>query len=353
MELDEIIALTIFGGLIANAIILEFVKEFLGVKEDLINTFTSKGAFIVYGTILFLIFFYFNYKANKWIIKKNEERRVRKEQLKKDIREARELLSLDVNYLDSDELKEHLEKLGEILGKIESDKGNVELKQRIEQSINEIGTEIPIVIRKEKVDKLRQEEYEHKESIKELEEMERQKLLDIRNLEETSLRKLNAQDNPVFIESDLTQKEKALLMKYRYKRAYEYCLDKQVFVYVLVKPTMRHSITHTFLVWSAKRMLNKLNGVTDVLDWDTRETDITFKYNKKEFALEVETGTLLKKKSQLRNKIDYLNSKYKERWMIIVSKKNLVSKYNQFGRVASRSEVPKKLKKLLKSASPS
>ena len=137
-------------------------------------------------------------------------------------------------------------------------------------------------------------------------------------------------------------------MKHDYKRAYEYCLDKQDFIHILVKPAMKHSVAHTFLVWSAMKMLTKINGISNVLDWDTRESDITFRYNNKKFALEIETGTLLKKKIQLRAKVDYLNEKYKDNWMIIVSKKNLVPKYSQFGRVSSRSDVPKKLKKMLK-----
>ena len=93
-----------------------------------------------------------------------------------------------------------------------------------------------------------------------------------------------------------------------------------------------------------------MKGVYNVFDWDTREADVCFKYFKKDLAVEIETGTLLSKKVQLRNKIDYLQSKYKDRWIILVSKKSIASKYSKFGNVTTRVDAPKKLKKLLKSA---
>jgi hypothetical protein len=127
-------------------------------------------------------------------------------------------------------------------------------------------------------------------------------------------------------------------------------VEKQKYLSVLIKPTMHHSKTHTFLVWSVKNLLRKTKGISNILDYDTREADINFRYNREVFALEIETGTLLSKKHQLRAKVDYLNERYSDRWMFVVSNKNLLSKYRKFGVVSSRSELPRKLKKLLKSA---
>ncbi len=350
METDEIIIFVITGIFIVSSIATQVTNDFNKIRLDIISLLSSKSAFIFYAIIFLLIIIYLNYKFHYWFIKKREKIKAKRKSVLENIKETKELLNKETEYVDSDKLKNYIKILKAKLEVIENSKKDHWLVDKIFNKINEIELKLPMIIKKEKVREIRIERDNLKDSIRELEEQEKRKLLDIRNLEDTSLRKLNADENPVFIEEDLTEKEKALLLKYNYKRAYEYCLDKQEFIHVLVKPTMKHSVTHTFLVWSAMKMLNKISGVRDVLDWDTKEADIIFKYNSKKFALEIETGTLLKKKSQLREKIDYLNSKYKDCWMIIVSKKNLVPKYSKFGKVSSRSEVPKKLKKLLKLA---
>ena len=71
------------------------------------------------------------------------------------------------------------------------------------------------------------------------------------------------------------------------------------------------------------------------------------KIEDKIFAIEVETGTLLRKKKQLKEKIKYLNSKYGNRWFIVVSKRELTKEYRKYGSCIQRNGVCKKVDNLL------
>lgn len=336
----------------------DFVEAFYSIKilcfvlhKDALAAYNSFPLLFLYWRFdfaLFVIFLpllvYFNYRLIRAFVMWQERMKIKKESLKaekKDLSQKKEeikkLIASPVLNLSSHDLNELKNKLK----LVECHKSFLDLKNDISGKIKEIELELPLVKRQEKMEDLRLKEELAKERVEQMEKAIKEKELQLRNFEETSLRKLNATETPVYVEEDLTEKEKALLLKYDYKRAYEYCVCEQDYVRVLVKPPLRHSVTHTFLVWSVMKLLNKIDRITNVADWDTVEADVIFKYLKKQFALEVETGTLLKKKVQLRRKIEYLQSKYKDSWMIIVSKKSIASKYRQFGLVATRSEVPK------------
>lgn len=64
--------------------------------------------------------------------------------------------------------------------------------------------------------------------------------------------------------------------------------------------------------------------------------------------MEIETGNLLQKRKQCSDKVKALNKKYKDRWMFIVSNKNLVTKYKKLGLATHRKGVKKNLEKMLK-----
>lgn len=298
--------------------------------------------FVIITLFLILI----SFKIINWIAQRKfnkllaEEKRELEEKLRKNEMEEIEKIGSTPTYgLNSKELREIRTQLERKL----KDSWDLDVRDQIFSYMRKLSNEIETTERNEKL-----EYFENRlaESKLKLEENERKN----REYEETSLKKLNASNTPVFLEEDLTEKDKTLLLKHGYKRAYEFCVFEQENVHVFVKPTMKHSVTHTFLVWSAVKMISKINGTSNVYDWDTREADVSFKYHDKYFAVEIETGTLLSKRVQLRRKIDYLNSRYKNRWMIIVSKKSLLSKYRKFGFTSCRSEFPDKMKKLLKSA---
>jgi len=99
-------------------------------------------------------------------------------------------------------------------------------------------------------------------------------------------------------------------------------------------------------VWSVMRLLQNLN-VEDIKIHDTRDADITFSFKGKNYAVEIETGNLLKKKKQMEEKIKYLNKHYPKRWFFVVSNRNFLPKYRKYANATERKGVAKFLEKML------
>ncbi|MBU1103466.1 MAG: hypothetical protein KJ600_02840 [Nanoarchaeota archaeon] len=192
-------------------------------------------------------------------------------------------------------------------------------------------------------DKRRSIEYE----INEL-RLEREKMRRTDNQQRAYLKdRLDLEENKVFDKSELSEEKIKILLEEDYKQVNEYCVAKKEIITVLIRPTLNHSIAHTFLVWSVRRLLEEYTMIEDILEHETRDADLTFEVNGKDFAIEIETGTLLRKKKQLEEKIKFLNERYEDRWMIVVSKRDLVKKYKKFGLCTQRKWVSENLEKML------
>jgi len=161
---------------------------------------------------------------------------------------------------------------------------------------------------------------------------------------------LGTWENNVFIKSKLSKNQIKALEKTGFKQTNEYSVKENKFIRVLVKPDSNHSKTHAFLVWDTIRLLKTIEGIRNIQEHETIDADITFNFNNKKYALEIETGSLLGKKEQTQNKLVELNKKYKKRWMFIVSNKILLPKYKKLGFATQRKQVSENLKKLLKIA---
>jgi len=101
----------------------------------------------------------------------------------------------------------------------------------------------------------------------------------------------------------------------------------------------------------SKKVIRRPN-ITSIITHDTRDADITFKYDNKLYAIEIETGNLLKKQQRLEEKVAYLNRKYGRRWFFIVSNRNLQAKYKKYGLTTQRTRVYKILEKMLENKHP-
>ena len=155
-------------------------------------------------------------------------------------------------------------------------------------------------------------------------------------------------ENIVFIKSRLSEKQIKALEKKGYKQTNEYSVKENRFIRVLVKPDSNHSRTHAFLVWDTIRLLKDFKGVKNIQEHETIDADITFNFNNKRYALEIERGDLLRKKKQAQEKVDWLTKKYRKRWMFIVSNKNYLQRYSEWGFSTQRKQVSENLKILLK-----
>ena len=159
--------------------------------------------------------------------------------------------------------------------------------------------------------------------------------------------RLDLEENRVFDKTELNEAKIKILLEEGYKQVNEYCVAKKKVITVLIKPILNHSVAHTFLVWSTRRLLEEYAMIEDILEHETRDADLTFEVDGKDFAIEIETGTLLRKKEQFGKKIRRLNEKYGDGWMVVVSKRDLIKKYNKFGLCTQRKWVSENLEKLL------
>ena len=189
---------------------------------------------------------------------------------------------------------------------------------------------------------------------REFEEAKRQKEMDTEREHDRIERELKIYEHNVYIKKDLTKKQIEILKENGYKQINEYCVFERKFITILIKTNsfMSHSSTHEFLVWSAKRLLERIEGIYKIEEHLTKNADITFKYKNKRYALEIELGSLLRKKKQSQTKIKYLDENFKNKWMFIVSNKNLLQDYKKLGFATPRNRVYENLQKLLKNAHP-
>lgn len=153
--------------------------------------------------------------------------------------------------------------------------------------------------------------------------------------------------NDVFIKSKLSKNQIKGLWRKGFKEVNEYSVKENRFIRVLVKPDSNHSKTHAFLVWDTMRLLKDFKGIKNIQEHLSVDADITFNFNNKRYALEVERGDLIRKRKQAQEKLEWLNRKYRKRWMFIVSNKNLLSKYQKLGFATQRKQVSENLRKLL------
>lgn len=226
-----------------------------------------------------------------------------------------------------------------------------ELKKRLAKAIELLET-----ARKERFEKKISEEVEKKTQEKEILTRENEELEEENRIkssrDEANLGTvrylLRAYEIPVFKKEKLNRNQIKALEEDGFEQVNEYSLVEQKFIRVLIKRRANQSPTHTFLVWDAMRLLKKIKGASNIWEHETVDADVTFKFNNRKYALEIEKGTLLGKKKQTQDKIDYMNKKYRKRWMFIVSNKNLLSKYKKLGFTTTRKRVSEDLDILLK-----
>ncbi|MDP1696086.1 MAG: hypothetical protein Q8L29_04185 [archaeon] len=199
-----------------------------------------------------------------------------------------------------------------------------------------------------KIAEYEQEEYLRKREIEELDKRIYLKQLAEEDKKREMLNRLKAYEHPVFKRDNLSEKQVVALLEHGYSKVNEYDIIEKKLMTFLVDPSSNHSKTHTFLVWNVVELLKRTGEVDKIREHESVDADITFKYKSKMYALEIETGTLLGKKKQTQEKVDFLNMKYPNRWFFVVSNKTLLPKYSKLGPSTQRNGVLEKLQKMLK-----
>lgn len=328
MKFEEIFLLAVGGGIFLKFVILDNAQVILKSIMYLVIS-------IALISIIPLTIYFHNKHLKK--VKETEEYRVK---LNKKEEAVKKLLKRDLEYIDSRQLKEFIKQLED------SSPPNY-YKNRVNEKLEKARIKLKEVKQEEKLFEIRKKQFEREARIKELDQEILEKERKLRLDKVSILEHLEAESHPVFLMEDLTKKEIKALQEDGYKKVNEYDPLLQENANFLHKKVLNHSPTHTILVERVKEMLLQYLDYNEVSVRDTKEADIIFKINGKKYAFEIETGSLLSKKDQLRDKLEYLNRRYKKNWYFIVSNKHLLSKYRKYGKSTPRSGVKRIIEKLM------
>jgi hypothetical protein len=113
------------------------------------------------------------------------------------------------------------------------------------------------------------------------------------------------------------------------------------------KPFFHESPRHAISVFEIAEDLKGYPRVK-VKQYLSRSPDIVFEANKQKWAIEVETGTILKRnKNQIYGKIANLKFYYGRNWFFVVTDRNLVKSYKRFGKTYTKRNVLRKIMKIM------
>lgn len=322
-------------------IILSFIYR-------IIHPHTVSIFFIIHGLLALFLFMYYSYNIPKTMIRLRWEYGVKKYNSNIDRNEIFWFIHTDLNNLNLDELKRKREYFRD---KKYSEKVLSEFRAEFKFKLQELNYKIEKKYLESEISRIRTTRYVEQTELDKVRKEKDEILMNENSKKAVKEYNLTHREENVILSQRLTKEEKTILRKAKHKQVNEYCPNQKKILTVFVRPVMGHSATHTFLVWSVKRLLENFD-VTKIEEHDTKDADITFIHYNKKYAIEIETGTLLRKERQLKNKAHYLNNKYPHRWFFIVSNRNLQPQYKRYGITTQRNLVIETLQKMLENTHP-
>lgn len=351
MKVEEMLFLFVFLALALQYFVYDPLVEYWENKppfsEQVVSFFTSFWVQVVLVILGIIIFIFFNIQFQKRKIEKIIEKKEMDDKLHNEEILILKFLDQKLKFLDSDELKKWMEDVKE-LDLSEYTKHKFENKLEDQQIWARLFYRVKL--EEERVYEARSEKREIEEDIAKLKQDRYNEELKNKDNDKIILEGLDADNTLVYEIENLQQKEIDALKNDGFKEVNEYDPIMNENSTFLVKQILNHSPTHTFLVGRIKEILEQHLDPDEIRTHDTRDADITFEVESRIYAIEVETGTLLSKKKQLKEKVRFLNNKYgNDNWFFVVSRRDLVKKYKPHGKVTSRAGVSKIIEKLANS----
>ena len=355
MEPEEWVILAVAIGAIFSITILPPLLNFYDILQEKLMLFSHlafdfifswKGLVILVILILPFILI-INYNLNISLSNFLYQRKAKKERTEQERENIKKLLKADIMKLSLNGLIKFKKGLSKKRGMLYELKDLKEFDNALWEREKKCRALIRKLRKQKVLDKYHQERERLEKENEEIRKENERLRLEQENKIYRILNELDSDKKRVFFRDELSEEEIEALHEDDFEDANEYDVCEKRVIPVLVKRIMNHSRTHTFLVWSVQRLLEEIEGVEEIETYDTKNADITFKYKKGSFAIEIEIGSLLKKKKQLREKVKFLNRHFEDRWLFVVSNKNLLSQYRKLGPTTQRSEVEKTIKKWL------
>lgn len=95
------------------------------------------------------------------------------------------------------------------------------------------------------------------------------------------------------------------------------------------------SSMHMIFVYEIYQFLKKFTNKINL--YRTVKPDLVFDFHGEKYAIEVETGRMYESnKKELELKVQNLNKLYKKNWFFVLTDRNFVSRYREFGTVVDK-----------------
>jgi len=88
----------------------------------------------------------------------------------------------------------------------------------------------------------------------------------------------------------------------------------------------------------------------EIRTYRTVKPDIVFNANETEYAIEVETGEVIKHQKKMQEKVELLKKKFGKNWFFFVTNRNLEKKYSKLGETTNKRNIKLKIDKIFKNS---
>jgi F0F1-type ATP synthase membrane subunit b/b' len=150
-----------------------------------------------------------------------------------------------------------------------------------------------------------------------------------------------------YLENELDEAELKFLTTSGFEEVEQTDLDGKKNLYLVFHDKFE-SPRHIICV---KEIVDYLKQFTkDIQTYRTVMPDIVFIANEKEYAIEVETGKIIKDKKKMQNKISLLKERYGKNWFFFVTNRNLEKEYSKLGETSTKRNVKSKIDKIFRNS---
>jgi conjugal transfer ATP-binding protein TraC len=147
-------------------------------------------------------------------------------------------------------------------------------------------------------------------------------------------------------ESKLKPAEMGYLLSHNYIQSKQWNIQGKQESYLL-KPGRGESLEHFFLIQNIANYLKTLTNKIEL--FETTKPDIIFEIKGKQYAAEIETGSVyLKDKKKLENKVESLKKEFGNNWFFVVTNEKFAPHYAHLGKTFTRKTFIKQFEKWVK-----
>ena len=320
-------------------------QEISGVVNNFISYVNANRVTAFLLVLLGLVAVYFIYKIIKALNNKIEKRKEEARNLKYESKEIEKILKKRLNF-DYEELINFIEQIEDKIG--------------VADTINELSVYLKPL--KEKLEKASSflECLEYEKRVNSLSQKERELNNNLETLEQEMLTsKTQYPENPqpkktenkiregqkAYLKKELREAELRFLETSGFKEVMQTGISGKKEAYLVIEDKYE-SPGHIVCI---KEIVDYLKQFTqDIQTYRTVMPDIVFNENGNKYAIEIETGTIIRDKKKMQNKIDLLKKKFGKNWFFFVTNRNLEKKYSKFGETYSKRNIKIKIDKLFR-----